>query len=166
MSVSDGISTIGSIGRQAAPLTFTAGFVWGATNDIIYGSGDTGATISQRVSDTIARVTGQQLTIPGSQKSTQTQRMSIGNILNYGTYGAIGLEIAHNMTSNKWVKLAKDVFQPPLAGYGIGKVFDDAVATSTALTQIGGSAYPVANYSSQARNGLIAGGPKSPWTGA
>jgi hypothetical protein len=88
----------------------------------------------------------------------------IGNIFNTATYAAVGLELAYEVTHNKWVKLAKDVFQPPLAGYGIGEIFDDAISTSQALTQIGGSAYPVANYQNTARNGLGVSA-KAPWTG-
>ena len=115
---------IGKYGREFAPVTFAAGFVYGATNDITY-SGSTSFMVTGRVQDTIARVTGVQLNLGGG-KSPQTQTMNIGNIMNGGTYGAVGLEVAHALTSNKWVKLAKDVFQPPLAGYGIGKVFDAA----------------------------------------
>jgi len=125
MAVSDATQKIGQYGRDFAPLTFAAGFVYGATNDISYSGGTGVGTALARTQDTIARVTGVQLDLQsGYGKTTQQRSFNPGNILNYGTYGAIGLEIAYEATHNRWVKLAKDVLQPPLAGYGAGKVFD------------------------------------------
>ena len=124
LDVGDMVSTVGKYGRDYGWATFTAGFIWGTTNDIGYGGTATQAT-AQRVTDTIARVTGYQTSLGGfSQKSSQSQSLNIGNVLNMATYAAVGLEVAHSMFPGRWTKLAKDVLQMPLAGYGIGKVFD------------------------------------------
>jgi len=126
LDVSDTLSTIGKYGREYAWATGFAGFVWGATNDIGYGGTSTQA-LGQRLTDTIARVSGFQTSLGGlSEKSTQPMSFSPGNILNKGSYLAVGLELLHGAMPNKWTKLAKDVLQPPAAGYGIGKMFDAA----------------------------------------
>ena len=127
MSVNDVTSDIGKYGREFAPATFAGGFIYGATNDISYQGGLSVGSVLARTQDTIARVTGVQLNLgSGYGKTTQTARFNATNIANGGTYGAIGLEVAYGVSQNRWVKLLKDVFQPPLAGYGIGKAFDDA----------------------------------------
>jgi len=125
LDINDMLSKVSNAGKDIAPITFTVGFIYGATNDIAYTGGTPTGVAIQRVSDTIARIAGVQVNFGGgSTKSTQTQEFQPGNILNYGTYGAIGLEVLNSVYPTKYVRLAKNVLQPPLLGYGIGKMFD------------------------------------------
>jgi hypothetical protein len=135
LDMGDMISKVGAAGREYGWATFTAGFVYGVTNDINYGGTATQA-VGQRVTDTIARISGYQTSLGGlSQKSSQSQSFNPGNILNMATYAAVGLELLHSAWPNKWTKLGKDVLQPPFAGYAIGKVFDDPYMPNIPGTQ-------------------------------
>lgn len=120
-------SKIGALGKDLAPITGFAGFMYGV--DAKWKPYNPGSYpfSQQGIYDFVAQIAGKsvaQSIFPGMGGAAD-RTFNIGAIMNNGTYGAIGVWALHELFPNKWTKIIKDVALPPLAGYGIGRVFDD-----------------------------------------
>lgn len=160
LNVGDITSKISSLGKEASPLTGAAGFMMGVTAKFAnqnHTAGDMYYPFStQGFIDTVGSVTGYKLSISGKSFGG-TRVFNPGAVLNQGTFAYVGIKVAKALISNKYLTLLDHVASAPLLGYGVGRVFDDPIASSQSLTGFSNSAYPVANYSNTARNGMPVG---------
>ncbi len=140
MAVLDGLTDIpakiGALGKSLAPITGFAGFLYGV--DAKWMTSNTGSSYpfsTQGVYDMVGGIAGTSAVHAiGGTWGGQNRVLNVGAIMNKGTYGAIGVWALHELFPNKWTKILKDVAFPPLAGYGIGRIFDDPMAPNVDYT--------------------------------
>lgn len=167
----DPISKVEGMLTEHTDLIGAAAFYLGVTSK--YASSNTGTSYpfsTQGAADFVAQVAGKSIAaqIFGSKYvgagSLATQTFNPGAIVNKQLGIAVGLYFLHELFPNKWTRFGAKVGVPLFGGYALGKVFDDPIATSSgSLTGPGQNAYPVANYTTSARNGLPVG-MNPPWT--
>lgn len=140
------MTTVGRAGREYGWLTGSAAFVVGVTSkwrssntsDPWYPFSTTGMT------DFIAQVFGVEAAhaVNPSWGGGARRTFNLGAGVNKYTVSALILyflpELWDELPGKKFVKTARDVLVPILAGYGLGKIFDDPPYSQT----ITSGAYP------------------------
>lgn len=140
-----------------------AAFVYAATAKETNGSSFANAPLDMKAKIIANSVTGRTVGLTVFKDApSYPATFNISNALNKTTFIGLGLWAASEagFLGSKWGPRGKKI----ATGGAVGGVFDDPIASSsTALTGFSGSAYPVANYTNSARNGLPVGG-GAPWT--
>lgn len=153
----DIVSKVSNLGKDLSWLTGTAGFIYGVDAKFTPTAGPGYPFTTQGIGDVIAGIAGNATAkkiLGAAYTGTATQVFNPGAILNHGTYIAVGLYFLKDIWPSKFTKMAYNLGFAPALGYGVGRIFDDPIASSQSLTGPGQNAYPVGNYSSSSRNGL------------
>ncbi len=168
----DGSAMVDKVSSTAKDLHWllgVGGFMFGVTEKYRAqntASGDKFYPFSTNgIADTVGQLAGNSTakTLFPSWTGGASQTFNLGAIFNKWTGYAIVVAGVKEVWPNKYTRLIYNVAFPFLAGAGIGRVFDDPIAGSQSLTTPRGNAYPVANYSAMARNGLPVSA-AGPWT--
>lgn len=148
------ISKVSNAGKEYGWLTATGGFVAGVVaKDSAYNQGAGTPYFSNPtlvLKDFLSRMGIGGVTLAPGYTTVNEFNPNIGAVLNTGTYAAIGVWLLENIWPNKYTRALKNVAFPPLAGYGIGRIFDDPPTTSSQIQ----NAILTGNYTPNARNGL------------
>lgn len=141
-------STVNDWAKKLELPLGAVGFLYGATHDTPPAAGPALPMLEQRIVDTIAKVTGQHITI-GAQTSGLSQTFNLTGFINKGLGVAIALELANEVAGSgfgiisKAVKTVHAWGMPIALGYSAGGFFDPAPSGYTggnALTYGTGSA--------------------------
>lgn len=137
------MSTVAKIGREYGWLTGSAAFVVGVTSK--YRSQNSGwyPFNAYGMTDFVAQVFGRDVAkaMNPSWNGGASQTFNPGAAINKYTVAALILYLAADIDGlpfKRVVKTARDVLVPILAGYGLGKAFDDPPYSQT----ITSGAYP------------------------
>lgn len=115
-------------GKDYGWLTGSAAFYVSVTNKWRDSNRGTSYPFSkQGVEDFVAQIFGQDAAkaIDPSFGGAASRTFNLGAIFNKEIGAAIGLEILESVWPNKHTRTVKNVLQPPLLGWGVGRVFDD-----------------------------------------
>lgn len=148
------ISKVSNAGKEYSWLTATGGFVVGVTQkDATYNAGAGTPYYSNPtlvLKDFLSRMGLGGITLAPGYTTVNEFNPNIMAILNTGTYAAVGVWLLEAIWGNKYTRALKNVAFAPLAGYGIGRIFDDPPTTSKDIQRT----IPTGNYNTNARNGL------------
>lgn len=133
---SEVVSKVSEVGKDFGWLTGSVGFYLGVLQKFdLTQIGKNGYPFSgQGVSDFLAQTVGFKL--PGFG-GTATRTFNPAAVLNREAAMALGLYFLKEIWPNKYTRAVANIAIPPLAGFALGKIFDDPPYSSEITSSMG-----------------------------